>query len=677
MPALLVVFFAVSGASSLILQVVWVRKLVGVFGSSSLAISTVLATFMAGLALGSWLGGRAADRLSSPTPHVPPLRDPLLYYGLCELAVAACAVAILPLIDHYRGANAWLWRGLGDAPMALAVARFALAAALLLVPTTAMGATLALLSRRITRSRDDLRALGSRLGVLYAANTSGAVAGAALAGFVLIPTLGVRGTNAVAALLASLVGFAVCTVVGWRAHRPRRLSLAEELDALAEVSGAEVAPPDPLPRSFAGRRLLLAVYALSGAIAMILEVLWSRALSVIIGSSTYSFTLILCTFLVGLSLGSALFARLASRTERPLVVLAWLFVAVSIAATATHQLMDDLPELFLALVEGTRMEVDTILGVHVLLTAAIALPAAIGLGAVMPIAIRAYATSLGAVGRHVGIAYAANTVGAIAGSVLGGFFVLPILGLEWGLRTTSLALAALALLCALSAPRRQRLALGLSSAAVAFIALFSPSWNLSDFTVGLFRSHLARAYIESGGLFQREIVYYEDGISTTVSVERYADGWVLRNNGKVEASNHADMPTQILVGLMPVLFHGGGSLDVYMIGYGSGVTVGAIATAPQVRSVDVVELEPKVYEAADRYFGNFKRPPRGRSQGQAASRRRPQRPSCREEELRRHRLGAFQSVDCRGRESLHTRVLYARKAPPPPRRRLLPVGAAL
>jgi len=603
--SLFVACFVVSGATSLILQVVWVRKLTEVFGSSTLAISTVLATFMAGLAVGSWLGGRLADRL----PRIEDARGwrrllavPIFYYALCEAFVALAALLIPMLVSHYRPLNAALWAQLGGSPLLLASARFVLTAVVLMIPTTAMGATLPLLSRQVTRSERDFQHLARRLGILYAANTTGAVVGAGAAGFSLLPALGAEATNLLAATIAGTLALAIVVTLAITTRRPARAAV-DAVDA-DEVEGA----PEP-PPSMADRRLALAAYAISGATAMALEVLWSRALAVVLGSSVYSFTLILVVFLVGISLGSAALAKTAERTRDPFRTLALIFALTGLAITLTHLVIDDLPGAFLAMVTGSALTAGTILAIHTILAGVVILPGALGLGAIMPLAMRAYVGDVSAVGRDVGRAYAANTVGAIFGSIAGGVAILPLLGIEWGVLLCALLYAATALwLWSASRERastwRQRGPAMVALAVLVLIAI-APRWNRSDFTAGLFRTHLTRHYQSEGGLFERNIVYYADGIATTVSVEQSNTQWTLKNNGKTEASNKTDMPTQILVGLMPVIFHGGDDVDVFVVGYGSGVTIGAITESPAVKRIDVVELEPRVLEAADRFFGPF------------------------------------------------------------------------
>jgi spermidine synthase len=606
-----------SGAASLMFQVVWVRRLIDVFGASSLAVATVLATFMAGLAIGAAIGGRLADRMAG---RRGPLGDPLMAYAGCEVVVGLAALAVPPAIGALLPLSVWLWQNLSEQPLLLGGARALAVALVLLVPTTAMGATLPLLTRRVTRDAGDLGLLGRRVGALYAANTLGAVLGAYAAGYHLLPALGVTATGNVATTIALGLALAVAGTVVVRSRRAAAAATATEPAseaAEATVEPAATLDARPAPPAVEGRprvrRAALIAYGLSGLVAMALEVFLARALAVVIGSSTYSFTLVLVTFLAGISLGAAVLGRFATRSRAPAHDLALVLAGTALAILVSHALIDDLPSVSLALLDGTRFEVGSVLTVHALLSAVTIVPIAFGLGAVVPLVMRLLTGELDRVGRDVGRAYAANTIGCIVGAVAAGFVLLPMIGLERGLRLAALLDGATALWLlyearADRAPRRRRVAGGALIAVLA-AALLAPGWNLSDFTAGLFRAHLARAYIDAGGLFDRGVAYYKDGPATTVSVERTGRSWMLKNNGKVEASNRADMPTQILVGLTPVLIHGGHEQRVFMVGYGSGVTVGAIAQSPTVARIDVAELEPAVYQAADRFFGEFNHRP--------------------------------------------------------------------
>jgi spermidine synthase len=599
--------FVVSGATGLVLQVVWTRQLTEIFGSSSLAIATVLATFMGGLALGAHLGGRLADRMGQGSRRR--WLQPLVGYALAEAVVGLSALAIPLLFSAYHAAAPGLWRALPDQPLLLALARLILTAIALLVPTTAMGATLPLLGRHITRSRSELHDIGRRLGALYAANTAGALLGAAAAGFWLIQSIGVAATSHVAAAVALVIA-AIVSLACFR--RPDPDSEADPILPVPLPHTSPVPDPDPDPISPAShRRLAILAYALSGAIAMALEVFFSRVLAIVLGSSVSSFTLVLVVFLFGLSAGAALAAGPAARTRRPLGALAALFMALAAALLLSHALIDLLPRLLIGLLETTDLDVASILTIHALLAGLVIVPVALGLGAVMPLVMRVAVGDLDRVGRDVGRAYAANTVGAIAGALVAGFLVLPYLGLEAGLRLAVALEAALAAALAWRATtsRRRRGVVAAIAAAAVALAAAAPGWNQSDLTAGLFRGHLLTQAMEQGRPVEREIVYYRDGVSTTVSVERAGESWVLKNNGKVEASDRHDMPTQILVGLLPVLLHPGRQQQVFVVGYGSGVTIGAIAQAEQVARIDVAELEPAVLEAADAYFADVSHRP--------------------------------------------------------------------
>lgn len=290
--------FFCSGASSLLFQALWTRMLHHAFGATSLAMSTVLSAFMGGLGLGAYLFGRRAARL----------RSPLVAYALCELGVAACALAIPPLVQSdgpLALVNALMRRELGAGSVAFMLARFACVLPLLLVPTTLMGGTLPLLAQHFAVG--DARTASARVGRLYALNTAGAVAGTVLSSFVLMPMLGLAATNLVAIGINVALAAAILALA-WRS--PARV------DARPAERVSPVAHGSP-------RRLALVAFAVSGACAMAYEVVWSRALALALGSSLQAFALILVTFLIGIAGGSALMAHLlASPRDRGLSVLA-------------------------------------------------------------------------------------------------------------------------------------------------------------------------------------------------------------------------------------------------------------------------------------------------------------------------------------------------------------------
>ncbi len=604
MAPLVFLCFFLSGCSALVFELVWTRELTLVFGATTLAMSTVLSVYMGGLALGSLLAGRWADRL----------RDPLRTYAFAEAGVGLFALAVPLILRLYPPLNALMYRAVGDHFVALSLCRFLATALLLLAPTTLMGATLPLLGRAVVSRSADFGLLGTRIGWLYATNTFGAVLGTFLAGFVLLPGVGVRTTNAVAATI-NLSLTAMILLARARARRRAERAEREELPplegAVAEALGdleqpGEPAPPPPAPATPLQRRVALIAFAFSGAAAMVYQVLWSRALAIVIGSSVYSFAIILLAFLIGLGVGAAAMARLIARTRRPVTWLAATHLGVVAMVMLSYFVIDKLPAAFVGMLRGNSFSVDGILFSQFLLAALAVLPATLLMGGVMPLTMRIYTAGIDRVGRDLGDAYAMNTLGAIVGSFAAGFVVLPVLELQKGLHAAAIAsaLVGAALLLVAEVPLRRRL-IGAPMVVLATVALAValPRWDLGHFQAGLFRVSIAKDIVESGKWPVPELLYYHDGIATTVSVERWGKHLALKNNGKVDASNGDDMPTQIMVGLMPLLFHPT-ALDqppkIAVIGYGSGVTIGATTQFP-IAHADVVELEPEIVYAS-RWF---------------------------------------------------------------------------
>jgi spermidine synthase len=604
MRAVLLACFFLSGSSGLILESLWTRELGLVFGSTTLAISTVLATFMGGLGLGSYVAGRYADRI----------KNPVRAYALAEAAVGIYALFIPLILKAYPGFNGWMYRAFGDHFLVLSMIRFAGSAALLLVPTTLMGATLPLLARHFVMRPWELRRSGLRIGTLYAVNLFGAVAGAFFAGFVFLPLLGVTWTNVTAASFNLTLAAAILVA---RRRMPdsdkdvAATTAEERLDEAAVAAHLETTALPPPPEITArARRAVMVAFAVSGATAMTLQVLWTRSLAVLLGSSVFSFTLILLAFLIGLGAGAAIFARLGQRTPHPVRWLAILHVATGAAVGVTYLFTDKVPYIFTWLLQSSSFGVDAILVCQFFLACITVLPATLLMGGVFPLTVRVVTGGLDSVGHDVGNAYALNTLGAIVGSFLSGFIVLPRLGLQKGIYVAvlfDLALAAMLFTVAPGASRRARQAGVAAAVGLALLGLVIPRWDLGSFSSGFFRVSIAREYIyrkiHKRNWQTPELMFYEDGMATTVSVDRWDKIYSLKNNGKVDASNDADMPTQIIVGLLPFLFYSQPHAPkVALVGYGSGVTAGAITQYP-IASLEVVELEAAVYRGS-RFFEN-------------------------------------------------------------------------
>lgn len=579
------VLFFLSGATGLIYEVVWARMLTQIFGNTTHAIATVLSAFMAGLALGSYSFGRLVDAR----------KNALLAYGLLEGGVGVYALLVPTLLGWTQQAYTRLY-GLVDVSFAaFSVVLFLLSFLVIVVPTALMGATLPVLSRFCVTQ---FATLGRRVGDLYAINTLGAVLGCAFAGFLLISSLGLRGTVRLAASLNLAIAVVIVVMVAWTRTRGVVLDGREE-----EAAGRAEGTRSRLDM------LLLGGFALSGAAAMIYENAWTRALTLVIGMSTYSFTVMLTTFLVGLALGSLLYARWWGEREMGIAGFGFLQLLIALSALATIPLFERLPFLFLRLRHGFGDSFQQFLTIQLLLSALVMILPTLLLGATFPVVARIYTQSIYHVGSSVGTAYASNTLGAIVGAFLGGFVFIPLLGVQNSIGLAVVMNAAVGvLLVSLDARvgvgRRVVAAVGMLVLSTAALLGFR-TWDTGIMTSGVAIYASNYKSLPSDGLRREwmtrdEVLYYREGLTATISVHRsYGSDYLYeKTNGKVDAS-YGDSPTQLMVGYLPMLFNPLAK-RVLVIGMGSGMTAKAVAAFPVAR-LEVAEIEPAVIEGA-RFF---------------------------------------------------------------------------
>ncbi len=561
------------------LEVVWTRLLRLVFGSTTLAVSTILVAYMLGLGVGSLVGGRVAKRLGNG----------VRVYGQMELGIAAYALAVpalfalFPLLNRVGLASLSFW------PAALG--RFVVVLLALLVPTMLMGATLPVLVGALVRDR---RALAARVGLLYGLNTLGAVCGVFLSTFVLLPMIGVRWTNWTAALLDGVVGMLAL----WR--------LAPRLVAAPAVMRAALpASPDAArsPAALAWWSPPLLAYGIVGFTALTFEVCWTRVLALVLGSSVYAFATMLAAFLTGIAFGSLLGRRWFDRLRAPMAVYAAGLGTLGLLSLGTLLLIARLPDLFVRFSLQFGLSPTGVVATSVITGMLVMLAPTLVLGALFPLVIRAIAPAQAEHSRVVGDVYFINTIGSALGSFLTGFLFIPLLGLRMTLALAmafNLVAAGAVVLWQTEWGGRLRPALAaVSLAAAALLLAFPPQWDQAALTRGVYRDPLDQLDVGVEllpllGMEEDRLLYYRDGINTTVSVHRKWGDTLLRVNGKVDASTGRDMPTQVLAGELPMLF-GAPAARVLAIGLASGVTVGSLALHAPVQ-LDVAELEPTMVD---------------------------------------------------------------------------------
>lgn len=548
-----------AGAAALVFETLWVRLVTLHLGHTAPAVSAVLAAFMGGLAAGSWLAGRAADRRSAA--------DCLRLYALCELGAGLLGLSMGPILN--AAGKAAVAAGLtGLTPAGQAATTFLIAAPLLALPAALMGASLPLLTRALRG--DDVPE--AALAPIYGLNTAGAMLGCLAAGLFLLPGLGLKGS-----LLLAAGADALAAALAWRA--------AAEADSTAPAK-KQAAPSGP---SMASGPLFF--LALTGAAAMACETAWTRALALLAGSTIFAFTASLAVVLAGLALGSLVFSR---RRPEGSAGLAGLLAALALAVALPLAFYDLLPFVL------TRFKLSptdvAFLGAFVL-----AGPAALLMGAILPWAVTLAAPAEARLGRAVGALYSANTAGAIVGAAAAGLIFLP----SWGWRGTLAACAVgYAALAAVLLARAGRTGAALAALAPGVLALLFRSGDPRLEASGMFL--YARYYRDAANptefaseLNRDRVIFHETGRDATVTVlESPHNERFLRVNGKTDASEGGDMATQLLLGYMPRLWGPAAPKRALNIGLGAGLSAAAIAEDKSLEALDIVEIEPAVGRAA-------------------------------------------------------------------------------
>ena len=573
--SLVATLFLVSGATGLLYEVAFSKLLAYIFGATAYAVSTVLAAFMGGLALGAHFGGKNAARAARP----------LMVYGALEVLVGLVCAATPGVFTLVTSAYVALAHAAPGSLAAVTAARAALTALVVVIPTVAMGATLPLLSRVIARRDGDTPdpSAGRRLAGLYAINTAGGAFGALASAYAILPLLGVRGTMRAAALANIAIGL-VAFFIGRDAT-----SAANDVAAPTRRS-ADVTDAKPLENE----RLLLTLAAASGFLVFAAEVVQTHLLALLIGNSAYAFGLMLAVFLVCLSVGAARTPAFARRHGPAALSRGLAFAAIALAATLP--LWDQLPRLFLFAGKyvsswGGREICRALAALAILV-----LPT-LWMGSTFPLLLERIANRADVASR-VGRLTVANTLGTIAGSILTGYVLLPALGSQRALAAVAAAFAVASLAAArgegVAAAERTR---SIATAAVAFaLALLLPKWDMARLTSG------ANVYFTVGPPpdsidFVREDVH--GGVTTVV---HRGPVTTMYTNGKFQGDNGLEMNAQRRFAHFPSLFVG--RFDrALVIGLGTGTTLGTIAAYPWQR-VDVAEISPAIVEASRRYFAD-------------------------------------------------------------------------
>lgn len=571
--------FVLSGASGLIYEILWMRMFTQVFGSTTAATSTVLSAFMAGLALGSYLIGSYADSYRL---------KPLTLYAYLEGAIGIFGLLMPFLLQHVYSVYQWIFLNF-QGNLLLNLARFALSFLLILIPSALMGGTLPVLSRYFVQSR---RELCRWVGLLYGVNTLGAVIGSFLSGFFLVGWLGVRHTGYVAvainfaiALLALFIGTAASKESGAAPANPA----ADDPDEGEPTAGEE-------HKNI--RRLLLLVCFFSGFTSLACEVMWTRLLVFVLDSTVYAFSTMLTTFLLGIAIGGFLISALSERVGNSLRWLGGLQIGVGLSGFATIVILAHMPAFDSAL-RSLISQVSyggwwTSVSLKFIEAFLIMFVQTVLMGMSLPLICRIYTNNIRKLSGSIGVVYALNTCGAVIGSLLAGFVMIPSIGSVQSLAVTALIATAVGSIVLFSgvgsiAARRVSMAT-VGIAACAGLLIISPHGFSAIYNMHERGSRLA---------------YFHEGRSGTVTIHIYPqeERLISVNGTNVAGTQFSLRTTQKLQAHIPMLLHGR-ARNVLQIGFGSGESCHVLSLYPLER-IDLVEIDPDVLKTSDTFFSDL------------------------------------------------------------------------
>lgn len=561
---LIYLIFFFSGAAGLMYEVLWSRMLSLTFGSSVYAVTAVLSAYMAGLALGSYLFGNLASRSSRP----------LRIYGLLELGVGVSALLTPFAFNLIKRVHSFLLEANLSLSYSLLV-RFLLAFIVLVIPTIFMGGTLPVISEHIVRHRKET---GRGVGTLYSVNTLGAVLGAGFTGLWLIGVIGIHKTLLIAVTLNSLIFFVILGLFWNEKVRKKRI---QEVPHPRKKTVFHISPS-----------WIIIGYGISGFVALAYEVVWTRILILYLFNGTYSFTIMLISFLIGIGLGSLLIRKRVDSLKNPVKTFGLLEVLLGIFTLFVFFSFSHLKDLLLFLQKSIGYGWWSIIGFSVILSFLVMFLPTLIMGAIFPVVTKAYRELSGeTTAKSVGGIYASNTFGTVLGSLVAGLVLIHLLGAL----TTHLTLVAMnfiigAFFLVVTVRKNRRTLV----AFVTFVLLF--------FTfVGLKKASETKLHpmISSPEGPKPSLIFYGEGPAATVTVFRYPRGQrsAYVNGTFIISDSYDALKTVKLLGHLPALFAEGPLRKALVIGFGMGVTTSELLFYP-FREIQCVEIAPEVLRAA-------------------------------------------------------------------------------
>ncbi|OGF58779.1 MAG: hypothetical protein A2Y62_09770 [Candidatus Fischerbacteria bacterium RBG_13_37_8] len=596
---LLLVLFVCSGFTGLGYEVLWGKWLGTIFGSSAWAISTTLSAFMAGLALGSYLAGRL---------KIVNRYNQFLIYGVLELGIGCYALlfpSFLTLTDYLQGHFAFGWI---DHYAVYNLLRFIFCLFVIIIPTTFMGATLPLLSEYLSRHEPSAVQWS---GYLYGSNTLGAFTGTILSGFYLIAVFGLSDTNLIFVSINFVVGLTAILYVITSEKRSRKFKSSGGEKKIKDSPG--VAEKNNNVSSYSSLyRIILLIFFLNGLFNLAYEVLWTKALGLIIGCTTYAFTLMLGIYLAGIALGSLYFSRILNKLKNPLLVFIICQVGMGLWVIASPLLINIIPTLFLKGLLLLGMNWKSLIIVKIILCTLLIAPLTLLSGAVFPLGFQLAFQGKETLKREIANLYGINTAGGILGSFIAGFISIPLFGMEMSLKILALLHITLIIAILMRTTMPKQLLLKFKTQFIILMIIiimlaFAAKWDKKTLASGVYFQPWTFIGKDSEvnikeRMAQVTLKFHGEGVGAVVDVLEAPGGYrALSINGQpVASSNFYDYRVQRLLGILPLILHPKPE-HILVIGLGTGMTAGTGAIDKLSTDIKIVELNRDVVKASDEF----------------------------------------------------------------------------
>ena len=592
------ILFIFSGAAGLLYQIMWFKELSYFLGNSTYAQSILLATYMGGLAIGAWYWGRKIDSSSKA----------LKIFAWLEIGIAVYCFSYQFIFSGLENSFIWVMSSYDIASDNGFALFFKLIVSVLaiIVPTILMGGTLPALVKYFSQR---IEGVATNVARFYFLNSLGAVIGSFLGGFILLQYMGLNATNNIAVFIDLIIGF-ICLYLAKKAIIPKKdieKTIKKPLQFLSEKQN----------------KIVFLIAGLSGVTAMIYEIVWLRLLIPILSSSTYSFTIILTIFILGITIGSYFVYRKGNKIKDSYQSLALCQFGIVITTLISLPFYDKLPYYIWSTTgEPLTVSYGYYNFVQLFYVALLILPPTLFMGASLPIASKLYVKEIKHTGRSIGNIFAINTLGTVIGSLTAGLILIPLIGIKSTLEFTFLLnLVFAALIFFTGTWNKRRLFIGLSVLLIS-ITFYGTNVSKTNWANNIMLSEVSRKINRitpptSFNEFQtkadnhNKILHYQEGVNGTVVVAQSKKEKYLFTNGKGDANSVGDLPTQISLGLTPIILHNSPD-SVFVIGFGAGTTIGHVVSQERVKYAEVAEISGEVIEASI-HFNDINNNPLGNS----------------------------------------------------------------